>query len=453
MAAARGDRRDRRRRRAARGLRHPVRLQPRRRPRGRRGGRRARRARSGAADGRRRRVRLRARRHDRVPRDPGLNERPVASGVTTIARGCRMRVTMTGATGRVGDADRPRRCKARGDEVTVLSRNPERARAALGVDAVAWRARGRAGARRGAGGPRRRDPPRRRGRRPALDRRGQARGSAPRASSARATSSPGCARPTRARAALVSRLRGRLVRPAAATSRLTEHEPAGDDFLAGVCARGSARRPPRRRSACASRGSAPASCSTRTAARSRRCSRSFKLGVGGPVAGGRQYLPWIHARRPRRALPRRARRRALVGPVQRHARPSRSRTSDFRRRSAARCTAPRSRPSPASRSALLYGEMADIVVTASARCPARPLALGFAFAPSGARRGARAARCAPESTGILYTCRNRYPDRGTPGSVESMSHFDAPRRAAPAGPDRSRVHLAGRRPRRPPPRS
>ena len=26
----------------------------------------------------------------------------------------------------------------------------------------------------------------------------------------------------------------------------------------------------------------------------------------------------------------------------------------------------------------------------------------------------------------MYTCRNRYPDRGTPGSVESMSHFDAP---------------------------
>ena len=37
----------------------------------------------------------------------------------------------------------------------------------------------------------------------------------------------------------------------------------------------------------------------------------FKLGVGGPVAGGRQYLPWIHLDDLVGALPRRARRRAL----------------------------------------------------------------------------------------------------------------------------------------------
>ena len=49
-----------------------------------------------------------------------------------------MRVTMTGATGRVGGRIAAA-LKDRGDEVTVLSRNPDRARAALGVDAVAWR--------------------------------------------------------------------------------------------------------------------------------------------------------------------------------------------------------------------------------------------------------------------------------------------------------------------------
>ena len=49
-----------------------------------------------------------------------------------------MRVTITGATGRIGRRDRRRRCSERGDEVTVLSRDPERARAALGVEAVAW---------------------------------------------------------------------------------------------------------------------------------------------------------------------------------------------------------------------------------------------------------------------------------------------------------------------------
>jgi uncharacterized protein YbjT (DUF2867 family) len=48
-----------------------------------------------------------------------------------------MRVTVTGATGLIGTR-LVRELRARGDEVTVLSRSPERAREALGVDAVAW---------------------------------------------------------------------------------------------------------------------------------------------------------------------------------------------------------------------------------------------------------------------------------------------------------------------------
>ena len=51
-----------------------------------------------------------------------------------------MRVTVTGATGRIG-AGLVAALKARGDEVTVLSRSPDRARAALGT-------------RRSRGGPR-----------------------------------------------------------------------------------------------------------------------------------------------------------------------------------------------------------------------------------------------------------------------------------------------------------
>lgn len=49
-----------------------------------------------------------------------------------------MRVTITGATGLIGRAV-TRRLQERGDEVTVLSRDPERARRTLGeVDAHAW---------------------------------------------------------------------------------------------------------------------------------------------------------------------------------------------------------------------------------------------------------------------------------------------------------------------------
>src|SRR3954452_11700543 len=48
-----------------------------------------------------------------------------------------MKITVTGATGLIG----PRlvaRLKDRGDEVTVLSRAPDRAGNQLGVEAVAW---------------------------------------------------------------------------------------------------------------------------------------------------------------------------------------------------------------------------------------------------------------------------------------------------------------------------
>ena len=48
-----------------------------------------------------------------------------------------MRVTLTGATGRLGTR-LVRALQERGDEVTVLSRGPEKARERLGVDAEAW---------------------------------------------------------------------------------------------------------------------------------------------------------------------------------------------------------------------------------------------------------------------------------------------------------------------------
>ncbi|MBA3328014.1 MAG: NAD(P)H-binding protein, partial [Solirubrobacterales bacterium] len=48
-----------------------------------------------------------------------------------------MKVAVTGATGRIGTRI-VGALKARGDEVTVLSRSPERAAEKLDVDAVAW---------------------------------------------------------------------------------------------------------------------------------------------------------------------------------------------------------------------------------------------------------------------------------------------------------------------------
>ena len=48
-----------------------------------------------------------------------------------------MHVTVTGATGLIG-SKLVRVLRDRGDEVTVLSRSPEKAQATLGVEAIAW---------------------------------------------------------------------------------------------------------------------------------------------------------------------------------------------------------------------------------------------------------------------------------------------------------------------------
>ena len=77
--------------------------------------------------------------------------------------------------------------------------------------------------------------------------------------------------------------------------RLDEDAPPGDDFLAQVCvalgargAAGRAARPARRPRAHRRR------CSTPSGGALSKMLLPFKLGAGGPVAGGRQYMPWIH---------------------------------------------------------------------------------------------------------------------------------------------------------------
>ena len=104
----------------------------------------------------------------------------------------------------------------------------------------------------------------------------------------------------------------------------------------------------------------------------------FRLGVGGPVAGGRQYISWIH-------------RDDLVGIIlaaladerwrarSTRRRPSRSATASSPGRSAGRCGRPSLLPVPGAALRLLYGEMAEIVTTGARVVPAKPLVLGYEF--------------------------------------------------------------------------
>ena len=205
-----------------------------------------------------------------------------------------MRVTVTGATGLIGTrpGGRAARARRRGDRALA----PPRARAGR-----ARRAGRRAGIRsrepapgRGAVGPRRGRASRRRARRAALDRRAQA--GDPRQPRARhAPPDRGAARRRAARRRRSSVGSAIGYYGPHGEEPIDEEAPPGHDFLAQVCvewereaqAADGAR-------ACAWRRCAPASCSTRTAARSRRCCRRSGSASAGPVAGGRQYMAWIH---------------------------------------------------------------------------------------------------------------------------------------------------------------
>ena len=105
----------------------------------------------------------------------------------------------------------------------------------------------------------------------------------------------------------------------------------------------------------------------------------FKLGVGGPVAGGHQYVPWIHLDDVVGALLYAVDNDAVSGPINVTA-PIRRPTRSSRRCSAGCCTGRRCSPSRGLRCRLLYGEMAEMVTTGQRARPAQLQQLGYQFA-------------------------------------------------------------------------
>ena len=287
-----------------------------------------------------------------------------------------MRVTMTGATGRVGAAIAAA-LKERGDEVTVLSRDPERASAALGVEAVGWQPEDEpapAAALAGRDG--------------VIHLAGE--------DIAQRWTSEVKRRLMRSRELgtrnLVAGLRAADPRPAALISasavgwygrdrgddRLPESEPAGDDFLAAVCEAWE-------REAAAAEALGVRVVRLRTGivldkdgGALEKMLPPFKLGVGGPVAGGRQYLPWIHLD-DLVALYLAALDGDWSGPFNGSA-PEPVTNKDFSQALGRALHRPAVAPVPSFAIRLLYGEMADLVVYGQRAVPARPLELGFRFA-------------------------------------------------------------------------
>ena len=104
----------------------------------------------------------------------------------------------------------------------------------------------------------------------------------------------------------------------------------------------------------------------------------FKLGIGGPVAGGRQYVPWIHLDDVVGALLRCVDDETARGPVNVVA-PNPVTNAELSHALGRVVRRPAVLPVPALALKLLYGEMAEIVTTGQRVIPARLTELGYAF--------------------------------------------------------------------------
>lgn len=104
----------------------------------------------------------------------------------------------------------------------------------------------------------------------------------------------------------------------------------------------------------------------------------FKLGVGGPVAGGRQYISWVHVDDLVGIVLAATSDERWTGPVNATA-PEPVSNREFSKTLARVLRRPALLPVPGLALRLLYGEMAEIVTTGARVLPAKALVLGYEF--------------------------------------------------------------------------
>lgn len=285
-----------------------------------------------------------------------------------------MRVAATGATGTIGRA-LVRELRGRGDEVTALSRNPSRA--GLEVETLAWR------------DPKGERPPPEalRGRDAVVHLLGES--VAQRWSDeARREIRDSRVLATRNLVAALAELPederpGVLVSQSATgwygprgDERLGEDEPAGNDFLAGVVRdwEAEARRAPGMRVVLTRTGVVLSP----DGGALEKMLPFFKLGIGGAVAGGRQYVPWVHVDDVVGAIAFCLDTGAASGPVNVTA-PEPVTNKELSTTLGRVLRRPAFAPVPGLAVKALYGEMATIVTTGQRGVPRRLLELGYDF--------------------------------------------------------------------------
>jgi uncharacterized protein len=105
----------------------------------------------------------------------------------------------------------------------------------------------------------------------------------------------------------------------------------------------------------------------------------FKLGIGGPVAGGGQYVPWVHLDDVTGAMLAVLEDDAATGPLNVSA-PSPATNKELSSTLGRVLKRPAFAPVPGLAVKALYGEMAHIVITGQRMLPARLEELGYDFA-------------------------------------------------------------------------
>jgi uncharacterized protein len=158
---------------------------------------------------------------------------------------------------------------------------------------------------------------------------------------------------------------------------LDEQAPPGRDFLAQVTVaweREAQAISPRLRVACTRTGVVLSASGGALA----KMLPFFKLGLGGPVAGGHQYVPWIHLDDVVGALLHCVDDDRAQGPVNVTA-PNPVTNADLSHALGHALGRPAVLPVPGLAVKALYGEMAEIVTTGQRAIPARLQELGYGF--------------------------------------------------------------------------
>jgi uncharacterized protein (TIGR01777 family) len=285
-------------------------------------------------------------------------------------------VTLTGATGLIGSRV-VAALRSRGAEVTVLSRDPERARRRLGdVRALAW------------------DPIAQPAPAPALEGADAVIHLAGEPIAQRwSAAAKRAIRDSRVLGTrnLLAGISGAGARPATLVSSsaagyygahgeepLDEDAPAGRDFLARVCVEWEAEA-----ARAGELGVRVAIVRTgvvldRAGGALAKMLPPFRLGIGGPVAGGRQYVSWIHLDDMVGLILAALDRETWRGPFNATA-PSPATNAAFARALGHALGRPAFVPVPRLALRALYGEMAEVVTSGARVVPAKALVLGFEF--------------------------------------------------------------------------